>query len=243
MKLPVRRNLFPALLPIAALIVFLNAWWALQSVGTLATNGYWVAHSWQVVHQVERVLGSAVNAETGERGYLLSGMDSYLEPYTAARQELPAELNRLQSLTSDNPSQQDSTRELRAALDRRLTVLETAIGVRKRGEPNLPLPLLIGGPGKVEMDRIRAICDSMETEEDRLLAIRTASTNASTRRARVAVIFASTLDFLLILFGLWQFVRERHLRVAAETVGEELLLAQKETEARSAEVRSLHETL
>jgi light-regulated signal transduction histidine kinase (bacteriophytochrome) len=93
------------------------------------------------------------------------------------------------------------------------------------------------------MDRIRAICDSMETEEDRLLAIRTASTNASTRRARVAVVFASTLDFLLILFGLWQFVSERHLRVAAETAGEELLLAQKETEARAAEVRALNETL
>jgi signal transduction histidine kinase len=243
MKLPVRSNLFPVLLPIAAVIVFLNAWWAFQSVGTLATNAYWVAHSWQVVHQVERVLGSAVNAETGERGYLLSGMDSYLEPYTIARRELPAELNRLQSLTSDNPSQQDNIRELRAALDRRLTVLETAIGVRRRGEPNLPLPLLIGGPGKVEMDRIRAICDSMETEEDRLLAIRTASTNASTRRARVAVVFASTLDFLLILFGLWQFVSERHLRVAAETAGEELLLAQKETEARAAEVRALNETL
>ncbi len=206
MKLPVRRNLFPVLLPIAAIIVFLNAWWAFQSVRTLATNAYWVAHSWQVVHQVERVLGSAVNAETGERGYLLSGMDSYLEPYTAARQELPAELDRLQSLTSDNPSQQDRVRELRAALDRRLTVLERAVDMRRRGGPDLSTPLLIGGPGKIEMDRVRAICDSMETEEDRLLAIRTASTNASTRRAQVAVIFASTLDFLLILFGLWQFI-------------------------------------
>ena len=100
MKPRIKRNLFPVLLLVAAMIVFLNAWWALQAIRTLATNASWLAHSWQVVHQVERVLGSAVNAETGERGYLLSGMDSYLEPYTTARQELPAELAHLQDRKS-----------------------------------------------------------------------------------------------------------------------------------------------
>src|SRR6201996_3626227 len=100
MKPRFKSTLFHTLLLVAAIIVFLNAWWAFQAVRTLAANAYWVSHSWQVVHQVERVLGSAVNAETGERGFLLSGMDSYLEPYTIAREELPMELNRLQSLTS-----------------------------------------------------------------------------------------------------------------------------------------------
>ena len=60
MKPFIQRKLFPLLLFVAAVIVFFNAWWAFQSVGTLATNASWVAHSWQVVHQVERVLGSAV---------------------------------------------------------------------------------------------------------------------------------------------------------------------------------------
>jgi light-regulated signal transduction histidine kinase (bacteriophytochrome) len=54
---------------------------------------------------------------------------------------------------------------------------------------------------------------------------------------------ASALDFLLILFALWQFARERGLRVAAEIAGERVALAQKETEARAAEVRLLNETL
>jgi light-regulated signal transduction histidine kinase (bacteriophytochrome) len=104
-------------------------------------------------------------------------------------------------------------------------------------------PLLASGPGKAEMDHVRAVCDSMEAEEDRLLAIRKASTDTSTLRAQVAVVFASTLDFLLILFAFWQFVRERGLRVAAEKAGERLLLAQQETEARAAEVLSLNATL
>ncbi|HZD47054.1 MAG TPA: CHASE3 domain-containing protein, partial [Acidobacteriaceae bacterium] len=200
MKPRIKRNLLPVLLLIAAIIVFLNAWWAFQAVRTLATNAYWLAHSWQVVHQVERVLGSAVNAETGERGYLISGMDSYLEPYTIARQELPAELAHLQSLTSDNPAQQARVQELRATLQLRLAVLQKAIDMRKHGGPDLSAPLLIGGPGTIEMAHIRALCDAMETEEDRLLAIRTASTNASRQRAEVTVVVAASLDFLLILF-------------------------------------------
>jgi signal transduction histidine kinase len=243
MKPRFKRNVFPALLLVAAIIVLLNAWWALQAVRTMATNAYWLAHSWQVVHQVERVLSSTVNAETGERGYLITGMDSYLEPYTMARQELPGELARLQSLTSDNPSQQNRIGDLRATLERRLLVLQRAIDMRRQGGPDLSRPLLTGGPGKIEMDHIRAVCDAMEAEEDRLLAIRTASTNSSTRRAQVAVVLASALDFLLILFALWQFAHERGLRLAAEIAGERVALAQKETEARAVEVRLLNETL
>jgi len=228
---------------VGTIIVFLNAWWAFEAVRTLATNAFWLAHSWQVVHQVERVLGSAVNAETGERGYLLSGLESYLEPYTKAQQELPGELAHLQTLTSDNPSQQERIKDLRATVERRMLVLQKAIVMRRRTSPDLSAPLLVGGPGKIEMDHVRAICDAMEAEEDRLLAIRTTSTNDSARHAQVAVVVASTLDFLLILFAFWQFVRERDLRVAAEAAGERVVLAQKETEAKAAEVQALNATL
>jgi signal transduction histidine kinase len=243
MKPRFKSMLLPLLLLAGAIIVFLNAWWAFQSVRTLATNAFWLAHSWQVVHQVERVLGSTVNAETGERGYLISGKDSYLAPYTTALQELPGELAHLQSLTADNPSQQERIRDLQASVDRRLLVLQRAVAMRRQGGPDMSTPLLVGGPGKIEMDHIRAICDAMEAEEDRLLAIRTTSTNSSTRRAQVAVVLASTLDFLLILFAFWQLVRERGLRIAAEAAGERVVLAQKETEARANEVQLLNATL
>ena len=243
MKPRFKSTLFLSLLLVAAIIVFLNAWWAFQAVRTLATNASRLSHSWQVVHQVERVLGSAVNAETGERGYLISGQRSYLQPYTTAQQELPGELARLQSLISDNPSQRERVRDLRAAVTQRMLVLQRAVEMRRRGGPDMSRALLVSGPGKIEMDHIRGVCDAMEAEEDRLLAIRTVTTNNSTRSAQVAVIFASALDFLLILFAFWQFTRERGLRLAAETASERVVLAQLETEARAAEVRSLNATL
>lgn len=243
MKLTVKRNIFPMLLLIAAIIVVANAWWAIQSVRTLANNAYWLAHSWQVVHQVESVLASAVDAETGERGFLISGQDSYLEPFTAAQRELPGELDRLQSLTSDNASQQARVADLRISLGRRLGILEKAIDMRRAGGPDFSAPLLVGGPGKVEMDHVRSICDAMEAEEDRLLAIRTASTDASRIRAHIAVLFASILDTLLIAVALWQLFRERKLRVAAEQTNEQLAIAQQATEIRAQEIQQLNETL
>ena len=161
MKPRFKSTLFPTLLLVAAIIVFLNAWWAFRAVSTLATNAYWVSHSWQVVHQVERVLGSAINAETGERGYLISGQHSYLEPFTTAQQELPAELAHLQSLITDNPSQRERVQDLRATVTQRMLVLQRAVEMRRQGGPDMSAALLIGGPGKVEMDHIRAVCDAM----------------------------------------------------------------------------------
>ena len=220
MKLTFKRNIFPALLVLAGIIVCLNAWWAIQSVRTLANNAYWLAHSWHVVHQVESVLASAVDAETGERGFLISGMESYLEPYTIAR-----------------------VADLRATLNRRLAVLQRAVDMRRKGGPDLSAPLLIAGPGKIEMDHVRSVATAMEAEEDRLLSTRRVSTDRSTTRAHIAVIFASFLDGLLILFALLQFARERKLRVAAEITGERLAIAQQETELRAQEIQQLNETL
>ena len=227
----------------AAIIVFLNAWWAFQSVGTLATNALWVAHSWQVVHQVERVLGSAVDAETGERGYLISGMTATWSHTRSRGASLPRELDHLQSLIADNPVQVERARDLRASLERRMLVLQRAVGMRRHGGPDVAAALLVSGPGKIEMEHVRQVCDAMEAEEDRLLAIRTVSTHTSMRRAQSAVIVVSALDFLLILFTFWQFTRERELRFAAETAGARVLLAQQETEATAQEIQQLNETL
>jgi signal transduction histidine kinase len=243
MKPTVKRNIFPILLLLAGMIVFVNAWWAIQAVRTVADNAYQLAHSWQVVHQVERVLASAVDAETGERGFLISGQDSYVEPFIAAQRDLPSELDHLQSLTSDNPSQQARIADLRGTLNRRLAVLDRAIEMRRAGGPDMSAALLVGGPGKVEMDHVRSICDAMEAEEDRLLAIRRESTARSRARAQIAVLFASVLDALLIAVALSQLFRERKLRVAAEDAGERLTIAQRETEARAQEIQQLNETL
>jgi CHASE3 domain sensor protein len=217
------RLLFPLLLLLAAIVVVLNAWWVFLSVRTLARNAASVAHRWQVVQQVERAMSSITDAETGERGFLISGSETYLKHYTNARPSLPAELAPLKWLTSDNTSQQVRIAELQDAVDQRLNMLDKRFAKRRQMGEHATPALLIDGPGRQAMNRIRVFADAMEAEEDRLLAIRTATTQTSTRRAQYAVVVASTLDFMLLVFALLQLLRERRLRLAAEVTNRALM--------------------
>ena len=64
-----------------------------------------VAHTHAVINALDRVLTRAVDAETGERGYLITGRDDYLEPYHASSAALDTEVNQLATLVADDPPQ------------------------------------------------------------------------------------------------------------------------------------------
>jgi CHASE3 domain sensor protein len=65
-----------------------------------------VAHTYQVIASLRVVLGDAQDAETGQRGYILTHQQSFLQPYEIARGRVVRDLNRFRQLTADNPSQQ-----------------------------------------------------------------------------------------------------------------------------------------
>ena len=66
----------------------------------------WVTHTHEVLGSLERVLSGVKDAETGQRGYLLTGNEDYLEPYSNAVEQVTDELARIKTLTSDNADQQ-----------------------------------------------------------------------------------------------------------------------------------------
>lgn len=127
------RILVPFLLLIAFAVVAADSWLAVKSVNSLISSEYWVDHSWQAINQVERIMGSAKDAETGNRGFLITGDDRYLEPYTAARRDLPAELDRLQELIRDNPPEMANLQIMRSIIDQRLALLEEGIALHREG--------------------------------------------------------------------------------------------------------------
>src|SRR5271154_6484889 len=133
MKPQPSRILVPALLLAATVVVVLNAWFAFRAVDALLESQHWVEHTWQVINQVERIMSSAKDAETGNRGYLITGNEDYLQPYNSATRDLPTEINRFQSLSSDNPVQQSRITEMRAVIEQRLALLQQGIDLRRSG--------------------------------------------------------------------------------------------------------------
>jgi signal transduction histidine kinase len=243
MKPKPSRILVPALLLAATVVVVLNAWFAFHAIDALLESEHWVEHTWQVIDQVERIMSSVKDAETGNRGYLISGNEDYLQPYNSATRDLPTEINRFQTLTADNPAQQLRITEMRAVIEQRLALLQQGIDLRRSGSKDVVGPLVLSGTGKSEMDHLRRIADDAQSEEHRLLSQRTATAQSNRSRARHTVAIASALDFLLIVLMFRYVTYERRLRVAAEVAGERLAVARAETEERAKEVRSLNETL
>ena len=198
---PLSNRIFvPGLLVLATLVVIVNAWFAFRAVNALFRSEQLVEHTWQVINQVERIMGLAKDAETGTRGFIITGDDDYLQPYNAALLGLPAEFDRFQFLTRDNPSQQRRIGEMRAVTEQRLSLLREAIDLERAGSAETVHSFILNGTGKTEMDNLRRIADDAEQEERRLLATRTAHAESDSNRARYTVGIASLIDFILIVF-------------------------------------------
>jgi signal transduction histidine kinase len=243
MKPQINRILVPALLFAAILIVSLNAWVAFRSLSVLLNEEELVQHTWQIINQVEIIMGSAKDAETGNRGYLITGEEQYLSPYFQALKDLPREMERLKLLNANNPSQQHRIVEMRSVTQERLSLLQQGINLRRSGRSDGIHALIVSGTGKAQMDHLRAIADEMDHEEQRLLAVRVAQAKSSANRAKETLAVASFIDFLLIILMFRYFVRERGLRLISEETAQHLALARAEAEANAAEVQALNTTL
>lgn len=238
-----RKYLLPLLLAGAMCLVAINTWLAFSAVEALERGQFWVQHTYQVIAQVERIMSAAKDAETGERGYLITGDEPFLAPYTQAVKELPGDMDAFQALTSDNPSQQARVSVMRDHMQKRLALLQKGIDLRRNGETMAQSIFAVAGSGKVEMDALRALSDQMEAEEQQLLAQRLATVQTRSSRAGWTVGLASSLDFVLLGLMMRFYVRERRQRVQVEQTAERLTLANVEIEEKSREIHELNATL
>jgi signal transduction histidine kinase/CHASE3 domain sensor protein len=222
MKARTSQTIISSLLFGAILVVTLNAWVAYRAVETLTQSQFWVAHTWQVINAVERVLGSLKDAETGTRGYLLTGDDTYLAPYALAKAALPEELNQLQQLTTDNPQEQGRIAEMRAVIDQRLQTLDEGVKERSEGNTNSIRLFVLTGTGKTEMDHVRSLSAAMQSTEQSLLKQRTEAAAVARNKADATLIGASSLDIVLLILLFLNLSRERAMRYKAAEVAERL---------------------
>ena len=243
MRPRVNRTLVPVLLIIALCVIAGNTWFAFRSETVLVESESSVQHTWQVIYQVELILSSAKDAETGARGFLLTGDESYLQPYNQALRELPGELDRFHSLTADNPSQQARLTQIKAVLQLRLGRLQNSIDLRRNSHTSAAQTLASPGEGRRQMDTLRRLGDEADEEERTLLARRTAASRQANQRSKATLGLASGLDFLLIILIFRYLAREQSMRISSEQTAERLAIARAEAEQSAAEVLELNATL
>ncbi len=149
----------------------------------------WVSHTLEVRLAVSTVFSQMLDAETGERGYLLTEDEAFLEPYLAAAARIKTSFARLRDLTLGDPVQQRLLGRLGPLIDSKLNVIDEVVALAREGKKDQVVALAV--PGKAVMDQIRNLVAEFTQRENDLLAVR----QRADWRAR-------TILLLLILCGL-----------------------------------------
>jgi len=188
-----------------AILVFVG-WLSYRNTARFAEASEWRKHTYEVLRNLDETVARLVDAETGQRGYLLTGDDAYLEPYRAAIKSIDQTIGNLKNLTSDNPNQQKRIQILEPLVEKKVTELQRTIDLRKNEGLAAANRVVLEGSGKHWMDQIRAVVAEMANEEEDLLKLRTQKANESVARS-VRTILTGTLlsiSLLVLCFGLLQ---------------------------------------
>ncbi len=185
-----------------------------------------VEHNLDVQQTLERLLLAMVNAEAGQRGFLLTGRPYFLEPYVDAVAQQAYYLGTLEALTEDNPRQQEAIRALKPLVDERLRQLSASLDAARSGQG--PPPIDAMNRGKELMDRVRVAIEGMHNEQAQMLVQHRAEVDQRTRYA-IMVLLASNAASLLGLAILYAAMRRYHWR--RQDMQDEI--AQREEEYRT----------
>lgn len=171
---------------------------ALANVGTVYRAASAVAHTNDVKMQLQALLASLIDAETGERGYIITGSDSYLEPYTRGVAATATEIARVRQLTADNPEQQIDLARVSADTQVKLDELAKAIQARREKGFEAAQAVVLTNLGKRTMDGIRAVVARMEAREDALLASRSAEADRAYDAARLTALTIGAVGLVVV---------------------------------------------
>jgi CheY-like chemotaxis protein/CHASE3 domain sensor protein/GAF domain-containing protein len=152
----------------------------------------------ETLRHLELLMADLRDAETGQRGFLLTGDETYLEPFNRASESLPGELEQVRQLTAASPLQQQRFKIVEAQSTEKIAELRHTIDLRRDGNMEAAMSVVRSDRGKAAMDTLRANISDMEGEERSVLAVHNEQwQQAATFSAMVTWIGSGLLLFLV----------------------------------------------
>jgi len=167
----------------------------------------WVTHSYEVMNALHTALGDALDAETGQRGYLLTRKPSYLKPFYKAQSRLDRDLDHFQALTRDNADQQKRAGQLRKVFDDRMKVLNQALALGPLASVASPELIASLDQGKAIMDMTRSVVAMGMAEERQLLEKRIEARRVVENNEILAAVLITFIAILVLLIAAFLLVR------------------------------------
>ncbi|MDP8963568.1 MAG: CHASE3 domain-containing protein, partial [Cyanobacteriota bacterium] len=176
-----------------------------HSVTSLIQTNSRVEKTHDRLNKLEGLLSQIKDAETGQRGYILTGEERYLEPYKTATASVNQEIKYLRKLTANYPNQQRQLDTLESAIKNKLAELKGTIDLRKYQGLEAALQVVRTDLGKKLMDDIRSRVREMKNQENELLKQQVAQAGTSTRYTILTLAIAILLTFV-ILCGIYVLI-------------------------------------
>ncbi|WP_340013252.1 CHASE3 domain-containing protein [Paenibacillus sp. FSL K6-1318] len=162
-------------------------------INVLQKENDFISHHDLEVHNLTNAIEKNVlNMETGQRGFMITGNESYLEPYSQGLSQWNTNYDQLNALISDNPSQQQSLQNIKSHITRWIEIAgEPSVNLKKQGDQAKVIAFFESDPGKTEIDLLRT----------QLATFR--NTEIALTEARVTDLAARSSTLLTIMYTLW----------------------------------------
>lgn len=217
---------------VVAVAILLAAWINREA----RLTGERVSHAIEIRERAERFLGRLRDAETGQRGYLLTGQQSYLQPFADGSAGAGPELDALEKLIETDEAQKNRIAILRANMVAKLVELQRTIALERAGRRGEAIAIVRDGPGVAAMTAIRdTVFDIQKAENERLRSLY--------RSEEIRRLWGS-IGIVVALAGLalaaWQQLRSRQRRSAALALSNaelEQLIAERTRQLESERLR------
>jgi methyl-accepting chemotaxis protein len=185
------------------LVIGISSATVYSSLGVIESTSRMTVHTYRVLEQLAEIVSGMVNAETGVRGYLVSGDTAFLGPFESGQKQYQSAVDAVARLTSDNAAQQRLLDQVKHnATEWFSTVAQREIALMKdAGTQSKARELASSGAGKKTMDGLRAIVREMDAAERSLLTLRADASSAASSRATVTMIAGGLLTVLLSIIG------------------------------------------
>jgi methyl-accepting chemotaxis protein len=192
-----------------------------RTLGVTVRTAQWVEHTTAVLslsHQIEKLL---VDMETGTRGFVITGKDDFLEPYTKGKEDYAVTFAALKQLVADNPAQVDRLTAMDAVVQEwDKTVLSAEIAARKalaEGADHAGVDAMVTkGTGKVMVDRLRKQAAEVNAIENDLMVVRNKAADSAKAACNWIMLLGGCVGILFTAVVMIVITRRVYQQVGGE---------------------------
>ena len=192
-----------------------NAWLGYENIEQMRQGSLAASRNRSIMVALENTISLVTEAESGQRGYLITGESEYLEPYRKALANIDGQIKFLEHATANNPAQRTRIPELKRRLETRIQQLQQRVEARASEGLDAARQAILLNRGKVEMDDLRQhVAEMVRIESE----IRDASVQRSARNYNVALSSSLIGDAVaMLMVAAFIYLLGRHLRERKRT--------------------------